>query len=126
MVKAALAACALLGGCVFLPQAPQPGETPLGPGEIRSAPAAHNALAIGKSTKADVQAALGKAVVVDFASGYEVWVYRERPPEKSEKSPAPGAELVLLFAPSGILTKTRVRSSTPATSSSAASKASRP
>jgi hypothetical protein len=43
---------------------------------------------------------------MNFPSGYEVWVYRER---RQEKSAAPSAELVLLFAPSGILTKTRVR-----------------
>lgn len=40
---------------------PKPAEAPLG-----------YALDIGKSTKADVRAALGEAVVVDFASGYEV------------------------------------------------------
>jgi hypothetical protein len=59
-----------------------------------------------RTPKADVRAALGEAVVVDFASGYEVWVYRERDPEQS--SP-PEVELVLLFEPSGILVKTRVR-----------------
>jgi hypothetical protein len=53
-----------------------------------------------------VRAALGEATVVDFESGYEVWVYRER---RREKATAPSAELVLLFAPSGILSKTRVR-----------------
>lgn len=58
------------------------------------------------STKADVRAGLGEAVVVDFPSGYEVWVYRQR---AHEKPPAPSAELVLLFDPSGILAKTRVR-----------------
>jgi len=62
-----------------------------------------SALSIGRSTKSDVRAALGEATVVDFASGYEVWVYRQRAQEK------PAAELVLLFEPSGILTKTRVR-----------------
>ena len=85
---------------------PKPADTPLGPGEIRSARAGESALAVGKSTKADVRAALGEATVVDFASGYEVWVYRER---AQEKEPAPKAELVLLFTPSGILTRTRVR-----------------
>jgi hypothetical protein len=54
---------------------------------------------MGKSTKADVRAALGEAVVVDFDSGYAVWIYKERP----------STELVLLFDPSGLLTKTRVR-----------------
>ena len=53
-----------------------------------------------------MRAALGEATVVDFASGYEVWVYRER---AQEKEPASKAELVLLFTPSGILTRTRVR-----------------
>jgi hypothetical protein len=59
----------------------------------------------GTSTKADVTAALGPATVVRFDSGYEVWAYREKPP----RSPAPGAEFVILFAPSGIVQKTRIR-----------------
>jgi hypothetical protein len=96
----ALAACACLTACALL-QAPRTStrEAPLGPGEIRSAHAAQQAISIGKSNKADVRAALGEAVVVDFDSGYEVWVYRERPPKN---------ELVLLFAPSGVLIKLRV------------------
>ena len=105
-MRAVLATCALIGGCAFVQPAPKPAQAPLGPGEIRSAHAAEYALDIGKSTKADVRAALGEAVVVDFESGYQVWVYRERAPEKE---PAAKAELVLLFAPSGILAKTRVR-----------------
>ncbi len=68
--------------------------------------AAKEALAIGKSTKAEVRAALGEATVIDFESGYEVWLYRERPAEKA--TPARG-ELVLLFEPSGRLTRTRLR-----------------
>ena len=110
-MKAALAACALLAGCALVQPAPKPADAPLGPGEIHSADAAASALSIGKSTKADVRAALGDAVTVDFKSGYDVWVYRERPPEKTEKAaePPPPAELVLLFNPSGVLAKTRVR-----------------
>jgi hypothetical protein len=105
-VKAAVIACVLLSACAILQPPPKPADTPLGPGEIRSARAGESALAVGKSTKADVLAALGEATVVDFASGYEVWVYRER---AQEKEPTPKAELVLLFTPSGILTRTRVR-----------------
>jgi len=105
-VKALVAACVLLGGCALVQPTPKPAEAPLGPGEIRSAHAAEYALDIGESTRADVRAALGEAVVVGFDSGYEVWVYRERAPEKE---PAAKAELVLLFAPSGVLAKTRVR-----------------
>ena len=103
-MKVILAACVLIAGCAV--QQPSSKPAPLGPGEIPSAHAAEDALRIGKSTKADVRTALGEATVVDFPSGYEVWVYRQRP---TEKPPAPGAELVLLFDPSGTLTKTRVR-----------------
>ena len=96
-MRGLLAACALLGGCALVQPPLKTTTTAPAP-----APIPWNALAIGKSTKADVRAALGDAVVVDFASGYEVWVYRG-------KFSPPGAELVLLFEPSGILTKTRVR-----------------
>jgi hypothetical protein len=58
-------------------------------------------LVIGKSTKADVRAALGDALVIDFDSGYEVWVYRE------QLTGQPPKEFVLLFTPSGILAKRR-------------------
>jgi hypothetical protein len=105
-VKTVLAACALLAGCALIQPPPKPAEAPLGPGEIRSAHAAEGVLTIGTSTKADVRATLGDGVVVDFPSGYEVWVYREK---SAAPSPAPGAELVLLFDPSGVLAKTRVR-----------------
>ena len=60
------------------------------------------ALAAGKTTKDEFLAALGGAEVIEFDSGYEVWVYREKPP-------APHTELVLLFEPSGKLVRTRVR-----------------
>ena len=96
-MKAILAACALLGGCALL-QPPPPKPAPPGPSLSELLPA----LAIGESSKADVLAAFGEPVAVDFPSGYEVWVYRE-------KSPARTAELVLLFDPTGILAKTRVR-----------------
>ena len=106
-MRAIVAACALLGGCAVLqPRTPAPEAAPLGPAEILSAQAAQDAVTIGKSTKADVRAALGDAVVVDFDSGYEVWVYRER---LREKAPPARTEFVLLFDPSGVLTKTRMR-----------------
>jgi hypothetical protein len=79
----------------------------LRPGEILSAQSAKDSVSIGKSTKADVRAALGEAVVVGFSSGYEVWVYRER---LRDKAPPPATEFVLLFSPSGILAKTRINS----------------
>ena len=66
---------------------------------------ASDAIAMGQTTKADVVAALGAATVVKFDSGFEVWVYRT----KSAQSAATAAEFVILFAPSGIVKKTRIR-----------------
>jgi len=102
-VKRLLFSLALLSGCATNP--PEPAERPLGPGEVRSAAALERNFVVGETSKSDVRAALGPATAVDFASGYEVWVYRE-PPRK--EPPAPGAELVLLFDPGGLLAKTRV------------------
>jgi len=93
-------------GCASLEPKTTSEKTPLGPAEIRSAQAAAESISVGRSTKADVRAALGEGVVVDFKSGYEVWVYRE--PAKQRAKP-PATELVLLFDPSGVLVRTRVR-----------------
>ena len=99
--------CVVLTGCAALSPTPSSREAkPLGRAEVRSAQAASEAIRVGKSTKADVRAALGEAVVVDFETGYEVWVYREGLPEKAKP---PVRELVLLFEPSGMLAKTRIR-----------------
>lgn len=80
-------------------------------GGIPSVREAQSALAIGKSTKAQVEAALGKAIAVHFDSGYEIWVYREQSAVQSifAQPASERPELVLLFEPSGILKKMRVR-----------------
>jgi hypothetical protein len=108
LLRASLALCAsaCIGACAFLQPPPKKLDAPLRPGEILSAQAAADAVTIGKSTKADVRAALGDAVMIDFESGYEVWVYRER---LREKATPPPTEFVLLFAPSEVLAKTRIR-----------------
>ena len=80
----------LLAGCAT-PPPPKPAAGP-------SLTEMLSSLTTGYSTKSDVRAALGEGTVVSFDSGYEVWVYRQ-----------PAEELVLLFEPSGILSKTRVR-----------------
>ena len=79
---------------------------------------AQSSIAVGKSTKADVMASLGKSMVVPFESGFEVWAYRfkdpseetpqKSPPKDPPKPPPRETELVVLFAPSGIATKTRM------------------
>jgi len=93
-MRALLVACALLAGCATTPP-PKPAAPAPNLRELLSS------LSVGRSTKADVRAALGEGTVVAFPSGYDVWVYRETPPSS--------VELVLLFEPSGILSKTRVR-----------------
>ena len=60
---------------------------------------------VGKSTKADVMAALGAATVINFDSGYEVWVYRAKSREPAEAK----AEFVILLSPDGVVKKTRSR-----------------
>ena len=100
----ALLACSIVAACALPPRPAEP--PPLGPGEVRSVHAARDALTLGASTKAAVRAALGEATVIGFDSGYEVWVYRE---PRKEKQPPPAPELVLLFPPSGVLAKARVR-----------------
>jgi outer membrane protein assembly factor BamE (lipoprotein component of BamABCDE complex) len=83
-----------------------------------------DAVAIGRSTKADVMAALGETLVISFDTGYEVWVYRLASHRPAKAAPAqriartgpetPGttAEFVVLFGPSGVVAKTRIRPDT--------------
>ena len=61
---------------------------------------------VGSSTRADVVARLGTAIVIPFDSGYEVWVYRWRGPDMTGRS---ATELVVLFDPSGVAMKVRMR-----------------
>ena len=89
--------------------------------KLISADRIENAIAIGKSTRADVIAALGETLVISFDSGFEVWVYQlesDTPGKaargqdiartRSTRSGATG-EYVILFAPSGLVAKTRIR-----------------
>ncbi|HXD39775.1 MAG TPA: hypothetical protein VN649_04395 [Ramlibacter sp.] len=109
LLHAALLAgsCALAGGC-----APIGGQTLVegGPGVLQpqaiAPPAAQSSIVIGKSTKADVMAALGQPTKVPFDSGFEVWVYRWPGAQKTHRA---ATELVVLFEPTGVVKKTRVR-----------------
>ena len=92
----------ILAGCATPARTPPPP----GPGEVASAQTARDAIVIGKSSKAEVRAALGKGTEIAFDTGYEVWVYRQ---QLKEKEKPPRSELVLLFDRSGILAKTRLR-----------------
>jgi len=121
----AFAFCACVAGCAA------PGASLVTTGTAAantlSARNARDAITIGKSTRADVLAALGKATVVSFDSGFEVWVYQiaaERVTGEtaakaswverilhagSEKGTRGKTEFVILFAPSGVVAKTRIR-----------------
>ena len=56
-------------------------------------------------TSEDLPTPLGPATVVQFDSGYEVWVYRKNP----LRSEPGNAEFVILFDPSGHVKKSRIR-----------------
>ncbi len=123
----AFAFCACVAGCA-VPRASSvttASATLIGTKTI-SAHDAKDAIAIGKSTKAVVMAALGKTTVISFDSGFEVWVYQVKggTPAKasgvdriehagSEKGTLGKTEFVVLFAPSGVVTKTRIRPAPP-------------
>ena len=69
--------------------------------------AAREAIVAGQTLQAQALATLGPATEIQFDSGYAVWVYRARTGE----SQASRAELVILFAPSGVVKKIRLRPS---------------
>ena len=105
--------CACVAGCAT------PGASSL---TTVSADTVRDAVNIGKSTKTDVIAALGKTKGIRFDSGFEVWVYRVTGDTSANLGPgelfrsagsekrSPGeTEFVILFAPSGVVTKTRIR-----------------
>lgn len=106
----AIAFCACVAGCAVS------GTAPL---TAISAENAGNAIIVGKSTKADVLAVLGKTTVVSFDSGFEVWVYEVTGGALglgglfgragSEGGASGRSEFVILFAPSGVVTKARMR-----------------
>ena len=106
----ATVACLLMAGCAATgafdppPQGPGSARTPAG--QALSTQAAMELIAIGKSSKADVSAALGQAVVIPFDTGYEVWVYRWAGAEKTTRA---ATELVVLFDRSGVVAKVRLR-----------------
>ncbi len=98
----ALAACLWLSACGSL----NAGRTaPPFRDPAMSMQSAHGTIVVGKTTQAEAMAALGPATEIRFDSGYAVWVYRARAAEPD----ADRAEFVILFAPSGVVKKTRLR-----------------
>ena len=101
----AIASALLLAGCAglsSLSSLPQP-ERPMFREAALPPQAASAAITVGRSTQAEVAARLGEADRLRFDNGYEVWVYRAHPVRADQ------AELVVLFAPDGMVRKVRVR-----------------
>ena len=111
--KAALAAgvlaCMTLAGCagpsLFSGFGGFSGSKPLFANSPLSAQQAGERIVPGTMTQAEVQALLGSATVIDFASGQSVWVYRPTPARAAQ----PGAEFVILFDRAVVVRKTRSR-----------------
>ncbi|MES2960177.1 MAG: hypothetical protein V4792_18465 [Pseudomonadota bacterium] len=99
-----VAACFTTGTLDSAPAGPGLALTPAG--ETPAPQTALNTIVPGKSTKAQVATALGTAIVIPFDSGYEVWVYRWRGADATTRA---ATELVVLFDPSGLAAKARVR-----------------
>ncbi len=70
----------------------------------------------GISTRADLLATLGPTAMVRLDSGYEVWAYRL---EADQAGDPPKGEFVVLVAPTGRVTKTRLRLAPPASAAQA-------
>ena len=101
-----LAASVGLGGCAGSALFSGTGATrTLFADRTLSAQQAGEQLVPGVTTQSDVLALLGQATVIRFDSGQSVWVYRMKPAGAA----VPGAEFVILFAPSGLVQKTRTR-----------------
>ncbi len=113
---AGLALAVALCACSTAPKATSATPQPKAPAAVM------DTVQLGTSTKAELAALLGKAHnSAVFDSGYEVWVY-EFNPTVAEIGSAGAAtrllrgramrgktEVVLLFAPSGVATKMRLR-----------------
>lgn len=100
-----LAVCVALGGCAATSVARKLANQAGARTPVKSEPAMAQ-VRPGASTREELLATLGPTTVVRFDTGYEVWVYRlnaERP------DLPPKGEFVVLVAPSGLVTKTRVR-----------------
>jgi hypothetical protein len=113
-----VAACIAVGGCALSGKLEENG-----PGIKRTPPqiafaaaqAASERVHIG-DTRDAVAAALGSSNILQFESGWQVWIYRWPGVDDSTRA---ATELDLLFEPRGTLRKIRVRRGEAASTSSA-------
>ena len=107
-LAAAAGACALLGACVSTGKLEEngPGITRTPPQAAYAAAEAARARVHPGDTRDQVAAALGPSNIVQFESGWQVWVYRWPGADDSTRA---ATELVILFEPGGTVRKARVR-----------------
>ena len=94
----------LAAGCA----GPLPTQAPRTPGGEALTPQAAQALIAPGAAKADVAAALGPALQVDFDNGHAVWAYRW-PDAAAPRDTRAATELVILFDREGRVQKLRLR-----------------
>jgi outer membrane protein assembly factor BamE (lipoprotein component of BamABCDE complex) len=107
-LAAACVVCAALAGCATSGKLEENG-----PGIVRVAPqaafaqaqAARERVHVG-DTRDQVAAALGPSNILQFESGWQVWIYRWPGADESTRA---ATELVILFEPRGVVRKIRVR-----------------
>ena len=108
--NAALALLLCMAGCAtYETSGPPTAVVSPDDAKVIAASRAKNAIVLGKSTRTDVLAALGETLSITFDSGYEVWVYRVAADGTARSAREATGEYVILFAPSGLVTKTRIR-----------------
>ena len=118
-----LAVCTVLAGCVGSTWPEASGADAVSaaalgrvlfPGKKMLLDEVKERLVPGQTSKAQTLDALGPATVVQFDSGYEVWVYRGKARKPANNDADTGPELVILFTPGGVVQKSRIRpASTP-------------
>ena len=99
------ACCLWLAACAGPGPFSSSNDAPPFSNPVMTMQSASDSITIGKTSKADVMATLGAATVINFANGFEVWVYRAKSREPAETK----AEFVILFSPDGFVKITRLR-----------------
>ena len=112
-----------LTGCASLPAGAPTAVVTSHRAKVIDANRMKDSVVAGKSRREDVIASLGETLTIRFDSGYEIWVYRLSEEVTANRTLAQRmaragsqesesrthAEFVILFAPSGLVTKTRLR-----------------
>ncbi|MEC5162016.1 MULTISPECIES: hypothetical protein [unclassified Janthinobacterium] len=86
----------------------------------RRAEAPEHGITVGKTTKTELDTALGQATAISLDSGYDVWVYKNKEEDAGLArylpligrtalfGPAHRREVIVLFRPDGVVKKYRV------------------